>query len=130
MPGYNVTPSLRFADLPAALAFYVDTLGFRLVRGGPDEDNTSIERGDAHLMLEKAASYYSPEFNQAIRARLSGKSPNSLYIEAEDLRDLYAAAQQAGVQIADPIAVRPWGQTEFTVEDPAGNWLTFWKKED
>ncbi|MGE3076258.1 MAG: VOC family protein [Dehalococcoidia bacterium] len=130
MPGYNVIPSLRFADVPAALSFYIDTLGFHLVRGGPDEDNNSIARGDAHMMVEKAAAYYSAEYNAAIRARLAGKSPNALYIEAEDLRDLYASAQAKGAHIIDPIAPREWGQTEFTVEDPEGNWLTFWKKED
>ncbi len=130
MPGYKVTPSLRFADVPAVACLLLDMLGFTLLRGGPDEDNTSISRGDATLMIEKAAAYYSSEFNEAIKARLSGKSPNSLYIEAEDLRELFASASAAGARIVDPIAARPWGQTEFTVEDPAGNWLTFWKKED
>ena len=130
MPGYKVTPSLRFADVPEALSFYLEKLGFTLLRGGPDEDNTSISRGDATLMIEKAAAYYSPEYNEAIKTRLSGKSPNALYIEAEDLTELFASSQAAGVRIVDPIAARPWGQTEFTVEDPAGNWLTFWKKED
>ncbi|MGE0600391.1 MAG: VOC family protein [Dehalococcoidia bacterium] len=130
MPGYNVIPSLRFADLAGAVSFYTGTLGFQLVRGGPDQDNSSIARGDAHLMVEKAAAYYSPEYNAAIKSRLRGTSPNALYIEAEDLRDLYASAQAKGARIIDPIAPREWGQTEFTVEDPEGNWLTFWKKED
>ena len=31
-------------------------------------------------------------------------------------------------KIVDPLADRPWGQAEFTVEDPTGNWLTFWKR--
>lgn len=127
MPGYKVTPSLRFADVPTALAFYVDTLGFHLIRGGPEEDNISVGRGDASIMLEAAASYYSPAFNEAIRARLAGKSPNSLYIEAEDLEELHKSLEASGANIVDPLAARPWGQSEFTVEDPAGNWLTFWK---
>jgi uncharacterized glyoxalase superfamily protein PhnB len=34
---------------------------------------------------------------------------------------------KAGATIIDPLADREWGQTEFTVEDPEGNWLTFWR---
>ncbi len=127
MPGYMVTPSLRFNDAPAALKFYTDKLGFHLIRGGPDEDNISIGRGDATLMLEAASGdFYAPAYNEAIRERLNGKSPNALYMEAEDLDELYAKVQAEGVRVIDPIAARHWGQTEFTVEDPAGNWLTFW----
>ncbi len=126
MPGYNVIPSLRFKDLPAAVAFYTGTLGFSLTRGDATEANISIDRGDAHLMLESAAEFYSPAYNEAIRARLGTPSPNALYIEAEDLDDLYAKTA-AKVEIVDPLAERPWGQREFTLADPEGNWLTFWK---
>lgn len=127
MPGYNVIPSIRVRDVPRSLAFYLDTLGFELVRGGPTEDNTSIKRGDASLMIESAAAFYSPQYNEAIRARLGGSSPNSLYIEAEDLDTLLEAVTAAAVPIIDPLADREWGQSEFTLEDPDGNWLTFWK---
>lgn len=127
MPGYNVIPSLRFQDVAQALDFYVGKLGFNLVRGGPEEANSSIERGDAHLMIEGAASFYSPGYNAAIRERIAGRSPTALYIEAEDLDALYASVTSAGLKVVDPLADREWGQTEFTVEDPGGNWLTFWK---
>ena len=33
----------------------------------------------------------------------------------------------ADVRIIDPLAPRPWGQDEFTVQD-TGNWLTGWAK--
>ena len=122
----NVT-SVFVDDQAKALAFYTDKLGFHLIRGGPDEDNISIGRGDATLMLEAASGdFYASAYNEAIRERLNGKSPNALYMEAEDLDELYAKVQAEGVRVIDPIAARHWGQTEFTVEDPAGNWLTFW----
>lgn len=127
MPGYNVIPSIRVADVAKSLDFYLGPLGFELVRGGPTEDNTSIRRGDASLMIESVAAFYSPQYNEAIRSRLGSKSPNSLYIEAEDLEDLHARLIAASAPILDPLAPRDWGQSEFTVEDPDGNWLTFWK---
>lgn len=127
MPGYGVIPSLRFRDLPSAITFYTETLGFTLDRGDPTEPNVAITRGDARLMLESAAAFYSPAYNSAIEQRLGSNAPNSLYIEAEDLDLLHQSAQAANAAILDPLAERPWGQREFTVADPEGNWLTFWK---
>ena len=38
-----ITPTLRFADLPAALELYTGTLGFDVTRGTVDEGNIAIE---------------------------------------------------------------------------------------
>jgi uncharacterized glyoxalase superfamily protein PhnB len=54
----------------------------------------------------------------------------ALYMEASDLGALYSRVKAAGVRIVDPLAERPWGQEEFTMEDHEGNWLTFWKRID
>lgn len=124
---YAVIPSIRVRDVPASLRFYTQTLGFELVRGGEGEANNSLRLGEANIMLEKGGDFYSPEYNQAIRDRMGGVSPNATYFEAPDLEGMYAAATAAGARIMDPLARRDWGQSEFTVEDPDGNWLTFWK---
>lgn len=127
MPGWAVIPTIRVPDMAEALAFYCDLLGFTLDRGDVAQDNNSLIRGDARVMLETATDLYSPEFNEAIRVRLGGKSAISLYIEAEDIEDLYAKVVEAGAKVVDPLADRPWGQLEFTVEDHMSTWLTFWK---
>jgi uncharacterized glyoxalase superfamily protein PhnB len=50
-------------------------------------------------------------------------------MEASDLAAFYSRLKAAAVaRIIDPLARRPWGQDEFTVEDHDGNWLTFWRK--
>ncbi len=127
MPGWGVIPSLRFADLDGAVRFYVDVLGFAVRRGEPAEGNVSVQRGDANLMLESAAAFYSEGYNRAIRARMGSPGPHALSIEAEDLEALWARVTSARARVVDPLADRPWGQAEFTVEDPDGNWLTFWR---
>lgn len=129
MSGFGVIPSVRVSDLPSALRFYTDTLGFSAERGGADASNVSLTRGDARLMLETVADHYGEEYNAAIRERLGTPSPHALYIEAEDLDELEQRVEQAGATIVDPLAPRPWGQREFTVEDGEGNWLTFWRAE-
>ena len=53
-----------------------------------------------------------------------------MYIEAPDLDAYYERLKADGIEIVDPIADRPWGQREFTVADPQGNWLSFWRALD
>ena len=48
-------------------------------------------------------------------------------MEAPDLEELHARLGESGVKIVDPLSNRPWGQSEFTIEDLHGNWLTFWR---
>ena len=111
-----------------ALAFYRETLEFTLDSGGDDASNSSLTRGDAHVMIETAADLYGDEYNAAIKERLGIPSCIDLYMEATDLAEFHSRLQAAGARIVDPLATRPWGQEQFTVEDHEGNWLTFWKK--
>jgi uncharacterized glyoxalase superfamily protein PhnB len=127
MTGWGVIPTIRVQDMAEALAFYLGPLEFTLERGGGEEINSAVSRGDARLMLEMAADVYGEEYNGAIRQRLGSPSSISLYIEAPDLEDFHSRLQAAGARIVDPLADRPWGQAEFTVEDHDGNWLSFWK---
>jgi uncharacterized glyoxalase superfamily protein PhnB len=120
-------PSMRVADMAGALRFYRDVLGFDVLRGGPDDSNCSLQHGTARLMLETAADQYGAGYNAAIRERLGNLSPHALYIESDDVDRLHGRIAAEGARIVDPIADRPWGQREFTVEDPEGNWLTFWQ---
>ncbi len=129
MPGWGVIPSIRVRDMAKALAFYTGRLEFTLNSGGEGATNSSLTRGDGHVMIETAADFYGDEYNEAIRERLGTPSSISLYIEADDLAAFHSRLKASGaVRIIDPLAARPWGQEEFTVEDPEGNWLTFWKK--
>jgi uncharacterized glyoxalase superfamily protein PhnB len=110
-----------------ALAFYLGPLEFKLKRGGDAETNCVVSHGDADLMLETAADHYGDEYNAAIRKRLGSPSSAAIYIESSDLAGFQARLKAAGARIIDPLAERPWGQSEFTVEDQEGNWLAFWQ---
>ena len=130
MPDWGVIPALRVANMASSLAFYQDKLGFKLERGGPAEEHCSLSFGDARLMLEVAGGFYTPAYNEAIRQRLGTKPATALYVQEVDLAGRQLRALEAGVPIIDPLADRPWGQAEFTVEDPEGNWLTFYHALD
>ena len=129
MSAWGVIPTLRVADMGRALDFYLGPLEFELDRGGPGEANSSVTRGGARLMLETAGDHYGEAYNAAIRRRLGSPSPNALYIEADGLPAFHERLVGSGVRVVDPLAERPWGQVEFTVEDPDANWLTFWSAD-
>jgi uncharacterized glyoxalase superfamily protein PhnB len=122
--GFGVTPTIRVRDMAEALAFYSGPLEFTVEREHPG--NSAVKRGDARVMLEIDQEFYSEEYNAAIKERLGTPSSISLYIEATDLAGFQSRLHAAGVRIIDPLADRPWGQAEFTVEDHEGNWLSFW----
>src|SRR4029078_2757178 len=106
-------------------------LEFCLDGVGEGVTNSSVTRGDARLMIETADDFYGDAYNEAIRERLGTPSSTALYIESEDLAGFHSRPKAGGVvRIVDPLASRPWGQEEFTIEDPAGNWLTFWAKSN
>ncbi|MGH2626783.1 MAG: VOC family protein, partial [Anaerolineales bacterium] len=69
MPNWGVIPSIRVRDMPAALDFYHTKLGFNVARGSAEDYNVSLDRGDAHIMLELATAFYSPAYNEAIERR-------------------------------------------------------------
>jgi uncharacterized glyoxalase superfamily protein PhnB len=124
MSGFGVTPTIRVRDMAEALAFYSGPLEFTVER--EHEGNSAVKRGDARVMLETDQEFYGDEYNAAIKERLGSPSSISLYIEASDLAGFQSRLEAAGVRIIDPLADRPWGQAEFTVEDLEGNWLSFW----
>jgi catechol 2,3-dioxygenase-like lactoylglutathione lyase family enzyme len=118
-------PSIRTRDVPAAVDFYTEKLGFDVLRS--NEGNVAVGIAGVRLMLEASTDFYSPAYNDAIRARLDSPSPHALYIEMSNLEEYYEQLRAAGVEIVDPLEPRPWGQTEFTVADGDGNWLSFWR---
>jgi catechol 2,3-dioxygenase-like lactoylglutathione lyase family enzyme len=124
----GVTPTLRFENLQAAVELYTGPLGFEIVRGSPAEGNVAVARDDNRLMLEATGAFYGEEYNAAIADRLGTPGSGALYLEADDLTELYETVGTSGLRVVDPIGDRPWGQTEFTVEDGEGNWLSFWKR--
>src|SRR6476469_2409441 len=117
--GWGVIPSIRVRDMAEALTFYTGQLEFTLDSGGEAATNSSLTRGDGHLMIETPSDFYGDEYNEAIRERLGTPSSTALYIEAEDLAAFYSRlkADDGAIRIIDPLAPRPWGQEEFTVED-------------
>jgi uncharacterized glyoxalase superfamily protein PhnB len=121
---HPIMPSLRFRDLDRAVRFYTETLGFQKKREHPG--NVLVVRGASQMMLESCAGHFGATYNQAIEKRVGTAGPLALYVHAPDLKALYERLSgDKEVKVVDPLADRPWGQAEFTIEDTEGTFITF-----
>jgi catechol-2,3-dioxygenase len=110
--------ALEVADAGAAGHFYEALLGIapRAVGGG----RVYLDCGDAILALVTTGD--APK-----------AAPQDLYLEVDDLEAYHARAaaldclSEADVhgESGGTIAVRPWGERSFYVEDPYGNGICF-----
>ncbi|HRG15476.1 MAG TPA: VOC family protein [Pseudomonadota bacterium] len=114
----QITPFMHVPDLEAALAFFVDVLGFRVVlRHG---NYAYIGFGDAHIrMLE------DPDAAVATRATRRF----SYYIDVRDVdvlhRDLKPKLDTLPPADVHGPADKPYGQRELLVVVPDGQILAF-----
>ncbi len=104
----NSQPILRVEDMKAALAFYVDKLGFQNASWGT-EDFTSVNRDRAGIYLCRGGQ---------------GRGGAWVWIGVEDATRLHDELVAHGVAIRMPLTNFNWA-LEFHVEDPDGNVLRF-----
>ena len=102
------TPILRVEDMKAALAFYVDRLGFQNVSWGT-ENFTSVNRDRAGIYLCRGGQ---------------GQGGAWVWVGVEDATRLHHEFVARGVAIRMPLTNFIWA-LEFHVEDPDGNVLRF-----
>lgn len=113
---HHVTPFLRVPDIKAAIAFFVDTLGFKI----------GFEGGDyAYVWRDKVA--FRMIEDEALPARGEGRYTS--YVDVEDVDALWAELKPkldllpAG-QVGPPCD-QEYGQREFTVIGPDGDIIAF-----
>lgn len=110
---HSVSPFLATEDLSAALAFYLDKLGFSLAwEWGHPTELAAVCRGEVELTL-------------ASRADAKPGGISRLYLHIDGIDDYHAQLLAAGVAITVAIGDRPYGMRDFSVTDPAGNVLCF-----
>ncbi len=127
----GLTPLIAVFDMPRALAFYRDTLGFEVVAASPVIDTPEgrfshwmwLRLGAAELMLN--TQYDSGERPERPDAtHLAAHGDTSLYIGCSDIDTAYQALTGRGLQ-ADPPRLAPYGLRYFSVKDPDGYTLVF-----
>ncbi len=111
----NIIPIIKCKDLDKSIFFYTHVLDFEVLN--PDE-----EFPYKLLMRESARLDISS---------IDGGIASCIYIEVENVDDLFKKFLQRGLDIPDGSGVhngpidQTWGMREFYVEDPDQNTLRF-----
>jgi glyoxylase I family protein len=118
---------LQVFDMPAAVRFYRDVLGFEIVQTSPREGDQFdwgwLQLNDADIMLNTA---YEQEYQPARPdiTRVAAHSDTCLYFSCPDVDGAYQHLRAHGVEVEEP-KVAPYGMKQLYVKDPDGYNLCF-----
>ena len=114
----ELVPQLRTTDLERAIRFYTKKLGFVLSFRYQDF-YAGVSCGDRMIHLKLV-----DDPDPGIDFVRSGQHLH-LHFAVRDIKTAFRQVQEAGVKIVEGISDRPWGITEFVIEDPDGHTLYF-----
>ena len=124
----NLTLSQCFVivhDPDLALNFYRDTLGLEL--------RNDVGKGDFRWITVGAASQPgvaivltnylngSPADNDAVTGLVAKGALNGVHFHTDDLDAIFEQVRDAGAEIVEEPAERPWGTRDFALRGPSGN---------
>jgi uncharacterized glyoxalase superfamily protein PhnB len=115
-----VIPLRYVPSVDAVRQYYIDQLGFEHMMGMVGKDGqfdfSIVVRNGAQLMLARP---------QSADGALSGAV--EIYVEVADVDGYHAELAGRNVEIADAPTTQWWGDRNFSVIDPAGHKIWFWK---
>ncbi len=114
----NATSGLEFnhamvyvRELAPALKFYVDHLGFKVIE----------IYETAYARLRSAKGGMTIALHVAAPDQQLSSEGVRLYFEVKELDKFCAKLQEAGVQVAEPPKMMPWGWRHAYLNDPNGH---------
>ncbi len=115
-------PIVYVRDVPAALAFYGDLLGFEEqyrfpVEGDPGFVGLKRDEADLGVVLESWP-------RETLGLRLGDGPRFELFVYVDDVDEALAGARAAGAPVLLEAQEMPWGERMACVADPDGNPVT------
>ena len=127
----GISPFFIVADVPAALSFYRDKLGFEITFRGPSPDDEFfgiVRRDDATIMFKALGAIVDGKEVVVDPVPNYGRKPAfswDAYLEVPDPDALAAEFGSRGVPLSVPIRDRGDGLRGFEVKDLDGYGLFF-----
>lgn len=121
----SASPLLIVWDVPRALAFYRDMLGFEVTFQGPDESDIFfgiVQRGRAMLMFKAVGVEAIPNYKRDVG---QGSAKWDAYVYVPDPDALAAEFEQKGVRFFGPLTNNSDNLRGFEIEDADGYILYF-----
>lgn len=122
----GLCPLIEVFDMPVALGFYRDLLGFEIVdRSSPSDDCDWVwlKRGDAELMLNTMFESDSRP-SRPDEARILSHGDTGLFIGTPHVDAMYEYLTHCGIAVQPPV-VRPYGMKQLHLKDPDGYGICF-----
>jgi uncharacterized glyoxalase superfamily protein PhnB len=123
---HGIAPLIQVFDMPTALRFYRDVLGFKV--------SATSEPGDdcnwAHLKLNGAELMLNTAYEADRRppapdpARTAGHGDTCLFFGCDDLDAAYQHLRAHGLNVKEP-RIAPYGMKQLWFTDPDGYGLCF-----
>jgi uncharacterized glyoxalase superfamily protein PhnB len=114
----SLAPQFLVDDLPAAITYYIDQLGFKL-DFVYESFYASVSRDGFSIHLK-----CSPK-TLADRAHRKQNEHLDVYVGVQGIETLFEELKSKGAQIIRSLEDRPWACKDFSIEDPDGYILCF-----
>ena len=121
----GISPFFIVGDVPSALAFYRDQLGFEITFQGPDPDDIFfgiVRRGGAQILLKDIGVAPVPNYTRDIK---KGIARWDAYLDVPDPDALAAEFSARNVEFFEPLNDTGDGLRGFELEDADGYVLFF-----
>jgi uncharacterized glyoxalase superfamily protein PhnB len=126
----GMAPLLSVFDMPAAVHFYRDVLGFEVVTTSHPPSQLVDNYGWALLRLKGVELMLNTAYDEGERpptpdvSRVSAHNDMTLYFGCEDLDAVYQHLRAHGLIVNEP-SVANYGMRQLYVNDPDGYGLCF-----
>jgi glyoxylase I family protein len=126
----SAIPLLSVFDVPTAIAFYRDVLGFEVVNTSKPFTNAKDDFGWAMLRLGGVELMVNNAYEDNVRpaepdrARIAAHADTVIYFGCRDVDGAYATLREHGIAAKEPKIVY-YGMKQVYVTDPDGYTLCF-----
>lgn len=120
-PQVAIVPVLVYEDVEQAVGFLCDAFGFverlRAGRPGGPVTHAQLEFGGAAVMVGREGAEF--------RRPRPGEVTQFVVVHVADVDAHFSRAREYGARIVTPPADMPFGERQYTAEDPDGHRWTF-----
>jgi lactoylglutathione lyase len=117
----SVRLELFVQDMEQAIAFYVQILGFAVLR--QEEDHASLRNGTCLFGLGPITTLPAEHYFRHSKLSAARGLGVEIVLEVDDIHRTYEHVQSCGYPIEGPLQRRKWGLTDFRLVDPDGYYL-------
>jgi uncharacterized glyoxalase superfamily protein PhnB len=118
IPRCTVIPELAYPDVGEAAAWLCDAFGFT-VRLRIANHRAQLNAGDGAVVLTELPGRQEGDLSGGVDLA------HAVMVRVEDVDRHHERASQCGARILRPSADYPYGERQYTAEDPGGHRWTF-----